>query len=56
MENIREISEMLSPEELKQLEETKNKPIVFEEDCPEVTPEKAVRFKRVNPPRRVSGE
>ena len=27
-------------------------PIVFDEDCPETTPERAVKFKRVNPPRR----
>ena len=26
-------------------------PIVFDEDCPEVTPEKAVKFRRVNPPK-----
>lgn len=45
MENNRTISEMFSSEELKQLEEGRNKPIVFEEDCPKVIPEKAVRFK-----------
>ncbi len=27
-------------------------PIVFDEDCPEITSERAVKFKRVNPPRR----
>ena len=25
--------------------------IVFDEDCPETTPERALKFKRVNPPR-----
>ena len=38
-------------EELKELELAKQKPIVFDEDCPETTPERALKFKRVNPPR-----
>ena len=32
------------------LEEAKKRPIVFAEDCPETTPERAIRFRRVNPP------
>lgn len=43
-----------SEEELKELENARKKPVVFDEDCPETTPERAVRFKRVNPPRRAS--
>ena len=27
-------------------------PITFDDDCPETTPEKAVKFRRVNPPRK----
>ncbi len=27
-------------------------PITFDEDCPETTPERALKFKRVNPVRR----
>ena len=42
-----------SPEELAELEEAKKMPIVFDEDCPETTPERAILFQRVNPPRRV---
>ena len=38
--------------ELEELERARNMPITFEEDCPETTPEKAVKFRRVNPPRQ----
>lgn len=38
-------------EELEELEAAKNMPITFDDDCPETTPEKAVKFRRVNPPR-----
>lgn len=40
-----------SEEELEELERAKKMPIIFDEDCPETTPEKAVKFRRVNPPR-----
>ena len=55
MENIKEIkkiSESLTEEEIKQLEEAGKKPVVFDEECPETTPERAIRFRRVNPPKR----
>lgn len=38
-------------EELRELENARKMPIVFDEECPEVTPEQAVKFRRVNPPR-----
>ena len=38
-------------EELEELKRAREMPIVFDEDCPETTPERAVRFRRVNPPR-----
>ena len=38
-------------EEVTELERAKSMPITFDEDCPETTPEQAVRFHRVNPPR-----
>lgn len=38
-----------SQEELDELERARAVPIVFDEDCPEVTPEQAVKFRRVNP-------
>ena len=55
MENIKTINEKLTDEEIKQLEEAKKKPIVFDEDCPETTPERAIKFRRVNPSRRILG-
>ena len=55
MENIKTISETLSEEEIKQLQEAKKKAIVYDEECPETTPERAIRFKRVNPSRKITG-
>ena len=40
---------VFTAEERSQLDEAKKKPIVYDSDCPAVTPEKAVRFRRVNP-------
>ena len=40
-----------SEEELASLAKARNIPIVFDEDCPETTPERALKFRRVNPPR-----
>lgn len=42
-------------EELAELERAKTMPITFDEDCPETTPERALKFRRVNPPRRRLG-
>ncbi len=41
-----------SEEERRELERARSMPITFDEDCPETTPERAMRFRRVNPPRR----
>ena len=38
-----------TPEELKELERARTMPITFDEDCPETTPERAMKFRRVNP-------
>ena len=38
-------------EELAELEKARERPISFDEDCPETTPERAVKFRRANPPR-----
>ena len=38
-------------EEIEEIKKTREMPIVFDEDCPEVTPEKAVKYRRVNPPK-----
>ncbi len=46
------IAELSFTEDEKQaLLKAKKQPIVFDEKCPETTPERAVRFRRVNPPR-----
>ena len=56
MVNTKEMTESLikelafSEEELRELKAAKEKPIVFDEDCPETTPERALKFRRVNPP------
>ena len=44
--------EDLTADEKKELEKARNMPITFDEDCPETTVERAVKFKRVNPPRK----
>ena len=41
-------------EELKELEWARTMPITFDEDCPETTPERAMKFRRVNPVRRTA--
>lgn len=57
MVNMTEMSEELkkelafTDEEKKELEKARSMPITFDADCPETTPERAVRFKRVNPRR-----
>ena len=53
MVNTKEMTESLikelafSEEELRELKAAKEKPIVFDEDCPETTPERALKFRRV---------
>ena len=41
-----------SKEELKELAIARSMDICFDTECPEVTPEKAIKFRRVNPPRK----
>ena len=48
-EQVEELA--FTEKELEELERARNMPITFDEDCPETTPEKAVKFRRVNPPR-----
>ena len=42
----------LSEEEWEEIARARFQPITFDEDCPETTPERAVRFRRVNPVRK----
>ena len=59
MANIRVIDNIVEEEmtfnqkELKEIEKAREMPIVFDDDCPEVTPEKAMKFHRVNPKRQM---
>ena len=59
MVNINGISDavaselVFSKEELEELKKAREMPIVFDEDCPETTPERALKFRRVNPPRSI---
>ena len=39
----------LTEEEREELRALKNRPIVYDEDCPELTDEQLKQFKRVNP-------
>ena len=48
-EQMKELA--FTPRELEELAEARRMPITFDEDCPETTPEQAVKFRRVNPPR-----
>lgn len=48
-EQIKELA--FTKEELEELSRAREMPITFDEDCPETTPGRALKFKRVNPPR-----
>ena len=51
------IAELAFTEEEKaMLMEARKKRGVFDEDCPETTPEQALKFRRVNPPRERMGK
>ena len=41
-----------SEKEREELKKARVMPISFDEDCPETTPEQALKFKRVNPARK----
>ncbi|MBR3502975.1 MAG: hypothetical protein IKO07_01875 [Clostridia bacterium] len=58
MANSTELTEKLqeelafTKEELEELEKARNMPITFDENCPETTPDRAIKFRRVNPPQK----
>ena len=60
MVNMNDLSEKtilelaFTQEERDAIEKAKKMPITFDEDCPETTPERAVLFRRVDPPRRAA--
>ncbi|MBR3570793.1 MAG: hypothetical protein IKN96_08395 [Oscillibacter sp.] len=39
----------LTPEQIAELDALKDRPIVYDEDCPEMTEEQLKQFRRVNP-------
>ena len=39
-------------EDVRELQAAHRLPVSFDEDCPETTPERALKFRRVNPPRK----
>ena len=49
------IDKKFTDKELRQLEIAREMPITYDEECPETTPERALRFKRVNKPRKAAG-
>ena len=51
-ELLRELA--FTEEERKELEHARSMPITFDEDCPETTPERAIKFRRVNPVRHTA--
>ena len=51
-EQLKELA--FTEEERKQLAKAREMPITFDEDCPPTTPERALKFRRVNPPRTVA--
>ena len=42
----------MTPEQIRMIEDAAKRPIEFDEDCPETTPEQAKRFYRVNPKKK----
>ncbi|MBD3878733.1 MAG: hypothetical protein IKI76_02005 [Selenomonadaceae bacterium] len=41
-----------TPEQIEEIKALKDRPIVFDEDCPELTDEELKQFRRVNPRRK----
>lgn len=50
-EYILNVDLKLTEAERLELKRARKMPIVFDEECPETTPEMAIKFRRVNPPR-----
>ena len=46
---LKEIPLRLSKDEIRQLKAAMDRPVVVDDDCPEITSEQAKRLKRVNP-------
>ena len=55
-EVIEEIELVFSKEELEEIRLARKKSIGFDEDCPETTPKRALRFRRANRPKEGVGK
>ena len=51
IDQVKVINRQFSDAELDELDKARKMPITYDEDCPETTPEMAMRFRRVNPVR-----
>ena len=51
IDQIKVVSRQFSDTELAELDKARKMPITYDEDCPETTPEMAMRLRRVNPVR-----
>ena len=49
IDQVKVINRQFSDAELDELDKARKMPITYDEDCPETTPEMAMRFRRVNP-------
>ena len=54
IDHVISIDRKFTEKELRQLEIARKMPISYDEDCPETTPERALRFRRVNKPRKAA--
>ena len=52
-DQIKVVNRQFSDAELAELDNARKMPITNDEDCPETTPEMAMRFRRVHPVRTV---
>lgn len=52
--SIKTLELAFTQKERDELKRARTLPIVFDEDCPETTPEQAIKFRRVNPVRRTT--
>lgn len=52
----KEVKEELAftEQERRELDRARTMPITFDDECPETTPERALKFRRVNPPLRIN--
>ena len=53
IDQVKVINRQFSDAELAEMDKARKMPITYDEDCPETTPEMAIRFRRVNPVRKV---